>query len=137
MENINGQEMDAHDRVEHLIKKLGKNPNSFSDAIGVQSSQIYHIVRGNSGHEKKKTKPSFDLLTKICEAFPQVNFTWLFTGKGSVFLNQESDTVTEKIDSFFESKVSEDLIEELREELKNKRNTEKVLLETISNLSKR
>ena len=39
MENINGQDMDAHERVEYLIKQLGKNPNSFADAIGVPSSR--------------------------------------------------------------------------------------------------
>ena len=137
MDKTLDQEMDAHQRVEYLIKNLGKNENSFAVALGVNSSQIYNITKGSSSKGGKKTKPSFDLLTNICETFPQVNLTWLITGKGSPLLNDEEIASNQEMDIYLNSDVSKALISELKEVIQDQKNREKIHLETISNLSKR
>ncbi len=74
----------VQDRIHLLIQELGKNPNAFSVSLQVSGTQIYHIIKG------KRNKPSFDLLAKICEMYPQVSLDWLVLGKGTMFRNQTS-----------------------------------------------
>lgn len=65
-------------RLNQLFAHLKLSPSRFADEIGVQRSNISHLLSG-------RNKPSFDLMLKIIERFPRVNAEWLITGKGSVF----------------------------------------------------
>ena len=60
-------------RLEIILDYYSLNASSFADKIGVQRSNISHILSGRS-------KPSFDFLEKIINHFPRVNATWLITG---------------------------------------------------------
>lgn len=50
------------------------NAGSFADRIGVQRSNVSHVLSG-------RNKPSFDFIEKLLLAFPRVSAEWLFTGK--------------------------------------------------------
>ncbi len=66
--------------------------------IKVNASAMSHILNGRS-------KPGFDVLDKIAQAFPDVNLNWLISGKGSLYNNRistpakevEKNTCSEKI----------------------------------------
>lgn len=50
------------------------NAGSFADKIGVQRSNVSHVLSG-------RNKPSFDFIEKLLLAFPRVSAEWLFTGR--------------------------------------------------------
>ncbi|NJO00853.1 MAG: helix-turn-helix transcriptional regulator [Bacteroidia bacterium] len=82
MEDLN----EVQDRLNLLIYRLAKNPNAFSMKLGVSGTQIYNIIKG------KRNKPSFRLLARICEAYPQINLEWLVLGEGPMFKEEGEET---------------------------------------------
>jgi transcriptional regulator with XRE-family HTH domain len=59
----------------HLILKIHNiTASSFADTIGVQRSNVSHVLGG-------RNKPSLDFLEKTLNSFPRVNASWLITGK--------------------------------------------------------
>jgi DNA-binding XRE family transcriptional regulator len=77
--------MEVQDRIDALIKALGKNQRTFALTIGVAPTVINHIIAGNKANEGKRNAPSYGLLVKICETYPNVNLDWLVLGKGVMF----------------------------------------------------
>lgn len=75
------------ERFKILIKNLGKTNNSFGISIGKNASTINYIVDG-------KSRPGFDVLDAIFATYPDVNPTWLMTGKGDIRLTQKSSVNT-------------------------------------------
>jgi transcriptional regulator with XRE-family HTH domain len=63
------------ERIELLIATKGMTNAVFAESIGVQPSNISHILSG-------RNKPSLDLVTKILERFKEVRTEWLINGKG-------------------------------------------------------
>lgn len=131
--------MDIQDRISLLIKTLNMNKNSFSKKIGVTNTVIGHIVVGNSFNEGKRNKPSFDLLVKILDSFPEVNSEWLLRGKGTMFNDDKSKLINSNIDIPDTDTIIDKLykkIDSLENALTINYNREQQYLETISNLSK-
>jgi len=50
---------------------------AFADKIGVQRSNVSHVLSG-------RNKPSFEFVEKMLLAFPKVQAHWLLTGKQQV-----------------------------------------------------
>lgn len=50
------------------------NATSFADRIGVQRSNVSHILNG-------RNKPSLDFIEKTLHQFPKINASWLITGQ--------------------------------------------------------
>lgn len=65
-------------RFQQLIESEGLTPARFADAIGVQRSNVSHILSG-------RNKPGFDFIEKLMRRFPEVNIEWLILGKGSMY----------------------------------------------------
>ena len=65
------------DRIKSLLEQLRLTPSEFAERIGVQRSSVSHVLSG-------RNKPSIDFLEKILNVFPEVDSTWLITGKPSV-----------------------------------------------------
>ena len=61
------------ERIQLIIKANKETPSSFADKIGVQRSNVSHVLSG-------RNKPSFDFLSKIITHYPNVNASWLITG---------------------------------------------------------
>lgn len=62
------------ERIQLILKMHALTPSMFADKLGVQRSNISHILSGRS-------KPSFDFLEKVVVNFPRVNTNWLLTGE--------------------------------------------------------
>ena len=66
--------MSIQERLQLVLKMHNLTPSSFADQIGVQRSNISHVLSG-------RNKPSLDFLEKILLNFPRVNAHWLVTGE--------------------------------------------------------
>jgi transcriptional regulator with XRE-family HTH domain len=81
------------DRFKSLLEKLNLTPSEFADRIGVQRSSISHVLSG-------RNKPSIDFLEKILNVFPDIDASWLITGRDSsvkIAAPTENETVKENI----------------------------------------
>ena len=65
-------------RIKSLISVKNLTASQFADLLGVQRSNISHILSG-------RNKPSLDFILKISEHFPAVSLEWLINGKGEMF----------------------------------------------------
>lgn len=79
--------VDAKSIRDKLLKALHLGPGEFATAIGIHYQRIYDIGSGRT----KKFNPG--LVNKIVAKFPQVNATFLYTGKGEP-LNEASTVAT-------------------------------------------
>jgi len=61
------------ERLQLILKMHSITPSSFADKLGVQRSNVSHVLSG-------RNKPSLDFLEKIVTHFPRVNVHWLITG---------------------------------------------------------
>src|SRR5687767_2594770 len=66
--------MEIKDRLRLIMDSHKLNAGSFADRIGVQRSNVSHVLSG-------RNKPGFDFIEKLLLAFPRVSAEWLFTGK--------------------------------------------------------
>lgn len=71
------------ERIQLILKMHHLSPSAFADKIGVQRSNISHVLSG-------RNKPGLDFLEKILIHFPRVNAHWLITGKTEEPLKQEA-----------------------------------------------
>lgn len=62
------------ERLQLILKMHNITPSSFADKLGVQRSNVSHVLSG-------RNKPSLDFLEKIILQFPRVNAHWLITGE--------------------------------------------------------
>lgn len=74
METIN-------ERIYRLRKHLGLSQEAFGQRIGIKKASISMI-------EKGKNNPSEQTIKSICREF-NVNYSWLVTGSGEVFLKTD------------------------------------------------
>lgn len=78
-----------------LISTKGMTNATFAEKIGVQPSNISHVLSG-------RNKPSLDLVHKILDRFKEVRTEWLVHGTGSMtkaynlFEMEEEEIPTEK-----------------------------------------
>lgn len=132
---------DIHQRIDILIKNLGKTHNSFAKSLDIGNSVIGHIVNGNSYNSGKRNKPSFDLLMKIVDRYPQVCLEWLMLGSGPMFHENTRVEAKEEVKAISpDSAKHVDLLE--AEILMYRKREEQLLareaqlLDTIASLSK-
>ena len=62
------------ERFKQLLEEKNLTATRFAAMIKVNASAMSHILNGRS-------KPGFDVLDKIAQAFPDVNLNWLISGK--------------------------------------------------------
>ncbi len=66
--------MSIQERLHQVIDRLKLSPSVFADRIGVQRSNLSHVLSG-------RNKPGLDFLEKIINHFPQIDAHWLLTGR--------------------------------------------------------
>lgn len=71
------------ERFKQLLEEKKLTATRFAALIKVNASAMSHILNGRS-------KPGFDVLDKIAQAFPDVNLNWLISGKGSLYNNSSA-----------------------------------------------
>ena len=95
------------------------NAGSFADKIGVQRSNVSHVLSG-------RNKPSFDFMEKLLLAFPRVSAEWLFTGRQSSSVKDVPE-----LDSVGENRGVE-VVSGVQEQKKTARNrTDKKIVKTL------
>jgi transcriptional regulator with XRE-family HTH domain len=96
---------DTGKRLLALIKSLKSNQKAFAKSIGVSQSFVYQMISGQKQISSKVIKG-------ISNAYSMVNTNWLFTGKGSMYLEPEKPPhmVEENISMYILKKLTiEDL----------------------------
>lgn len=79
---INTQEFTV--RLQKIMEEYELSSSAFAEKIDVGRSSISHLVSG-------RNKPSLDIILKILDEFPQVEFDWLVRGKGNFEIGTETD----------------------------------------------
>ena len=67
--------------IAKVLETLGMNAPKFAEALGINYQRIFDLQRGRT----KKINPNVAAL--ICETFPQINKSFLFTGEGPVLVS--------------------------------------------------
>ena len=65
------------ERILEVLKAKNFSPSQFADEIGVQRSNISHLVSG-------RNKPSLEFIQKIIKRFPDINPDYLLSGLGNM-----------------------------------------------------
>lgn len=92
-------------RFEKLLKTLNHNGKTLAEALEVSQPLISQIISGKRGITKF-------LVEKLTARYSNVNLNWLYTGNGSMFLNDQKtvDVVLEDTNMYISKKLT---IEEL------------------------
>ncbi len=69
------------DRIQHLIEYKEISAGDLAGILGVQRSNISHILNG-------RNNPGAVFIEKLLKAFPDVNARWLITGEGPMLLTE-------------------------------------------------
>ena len=93
--------MDLNSRVQKIINYSELSSSEFADEIGVQRSNISHVLSG-------RNKPSLDFLMKIKDRFPEIQWEWLIEGKGTMVFSENEAASTPSSYSLEESKINDD-----------------------------
>lgn len=80
------------ERFKQLLEEKNLTATRFAAMIKVNASAMSHILNGRS-------KPGFDVLDKIAQAFPEVNLNWLISGKGPIYNNISSPQPMNQVQS--------------------------------------
>ena len=65
------------ERILEIFKLKNLSPSQFADEIGVQRSNISHLISG-------RNKPSLEFIQKIMNRFPDVNPEYILSGHGNI-----------------------------------------------------
>jgi transcriptional regulator with XRE-family HTH domain len=65
------------DRILEVLKFKNLSQSQFADEIGVQRSNISHLLSG-------RNKPSLEFIQKIIKKFPDINPEYLLSGTGNL-----------------------------------------------------
>jgi transcriptional regulator with XRE-family HTH domain len=71
------------DRIVKLMKVEGLTNSKFASILGIQRSNITHILDG-------RNKPSLSFIEKLIAKFPHINIEWLITGTGEMYKQTEN-----------------------------------------------
>jgi transcriptional regulator with XRE-family HTH domain len=74
-------------RLKEYMLSKSVNAAEFADRIGVQRSNISHILNG-------RNNPGAQFLEKLLIAFPDLNADWLITGRGQMLKNEKTSPET-------------------------------------------
>ncbi len=98
--------MTQGERVREIRKSLGLTLEKFGEKLGVKKNAISQIETGRNSLTDQMTK-------SICREF-SVDYIWLTTGEGEMFVDSDDDFI-EKIDRIMagESDVRKDAIKAL------------------------
>jgi len=99
------------ERIKKLIDYMGITPSELADSIGVQRSNVTHVIKG-------RNKPSFQFIEKLLQIYPNINAKWLLLGEGNMMESANKpptlfDTLTEPpVQTKTVEKVQQEIIKE-------------------------
>jgi transcriptional regulator with XRE-family HTH domain len=102
-----------NDRIKLIIESRNLTASKFADEVGVQASSISHILSG-------RNKPSLEFIQKVLNTYPDINYEWLISGKGTMHkeisqsteLKEAEEAPQEAVNDLFTSSVEINVKEE-------------------------
>ncbi len=74
-------------RISQILKTKNLTSAKFADEIGVQRSSVSHVLSG-------RNKPSLEFIQKILKTYPEIDTSWLLSGKGNILvINTKSENM--------------------------------------------
>lgn len=70
-------------RYKQLMAPMNKDVPDFVTEVKGTPAKYYRILRG-------EVKPNFDTLFELMEAYPQINGDWLLTGRGEMYISNNT-----------------------------------------------
>lgn len=70
-------------RLQQFLEVEKLSPARLADSMGIQRSGISHILSG-------RNKPSFEFINTFLNRYPQIDATWLITGKGKMYKDEDT-----------------------------------------------
>jgi transcriptional regulator with XRE-family HTH domain len=86
------------DRIQKIIDEENMTPSRFADEVGLNRPAVSHILNG-------RNNPGLEALQRIINRFPNINATWLITGKGDMHEKSDNNTVIKTPTLFDENPV--------------------------------
>lgn len=80
---------ETYKRVEQVIVFKNMNIKTFEEEISVSNNSIGTAIR-------RKASFKSNVLNKILNSFPEINPTWLLTGRGDMLLRTGSEKIIEE-----------------------------------------
>ena len=87
-------------RFQTILDLENLSPAQLADRLGVQRSGISHILSG-------RNKPSFELLQRVVQSFPEISAEWLITGNGKPLKEQNQAAASGAASSAANSRSSD------------------------------
>lgn len=101
-------------RLRELLTLEGLNSKQFADKLGIQASNVSHIMNG-------RNRPGYDFIIKTLESFPRVSPDWLLLGHGEMYRDNDGVKATNSVleDFNYEFSVVDGLHRSTAEESKH------------------
>lgn len=93
-----GKELEQTERLKLFMEEYRYNANQLANELGYTSGAVYHVVNGMNNLSE-------DFILRMVNRWPDLNYTWLKTGKGKMRL-EKSEQTTQK--NFFIPKNTKD-----------------------------
>ncbi len=78
-------------RLQQFLEVEKLSPARLADSLGIQRSGISHLLSG-------RNKPSYEFINNFLTRYPQIDATWLITGKGKMYKEDFTPYSAEEID---------------------------------------
>ncbi|KAB1157332.1 hypothetical protein F7018_10405 [Tenacibaculum aiptasiae] len=96
---------ETYKRVEQIINYKRFNIRSFEEEINVSNNSIGTAIRRKSSFKS-------NVLNKILHSFPEIDPTWLLTGRGEMLLNNKEEYIASEPSSLYEPEVIANQVKE-------------------------
>lgn len=96
---------ETYKRVEQIINYKRFNIRSFEEEINVSNNSIGTAIRRKSSFKS-------NVLNKILHSFPEIDPTWLLTGRGEMLLNNKGEYIASEPSSLYEPEVISNQVKE-------------------------
>ncbi|MCW0482132.1 helix-turn-helix domain-containing protein [Gaoshiqia sediminis] len=74
-------------RIKRFMEYKGLTSSELADSIGVQRSNVTHVLHG-------RNNPSFPFISKLLEAYPEIDAKWLIMGEGEMLVTGTKQAAT-------------------------------------------
>lgn len=112
-------------RIERIVSYYQVSGRAFASACGVPITTMNSVLN-------KRSSPRAETLYNIIEAYPEVDPTWLLTGRGEMLVTENTATSMEII-STYSSTIKEKI--KLEKKIDEQKQRIDMLTDTIQNLS--
>jgi len=95
-------------RIMQLVSALNMSARQFDMSIGTANGYILRMQKNNAS-------VGSDVIERIVKEYPQINLVWLITGKGEMFVEDNTKTKVRsiaEIEDFIDNKLKSQLSEE-------------------------